>query len=199
MKHSLTSRILLAGFALALMFIASTSEAKIENPTTLYLRRVDGAQNLVATSATINSGGTFTFSDVPPGKYELLIAGSQAYFTAKAAETGNTIILDFDWASNAGTQRDLISTSKSNIRHNGIAAPGGSGGDEHAGAIISTTRSNIKRQSCPINSSSVTSADVGGRTVYCQVIAQDIELTAKFSSPSGRFYGLQCFLHSINH
>jgi len=180
MKDTIKSSFFLAIIAIAFLLTAYPSQGA--ETVHLYLKRVDNGQSWDVKSTTISSNGSFIFKNVPAGNYELVLSGSEQYFTSKAADNLNIIeINDFNWGSSMN--KTLISTSKSNIRHNGIAG-GAAGSEPDSTQAINTTRSNIKHQNCTIAPNGTLSTTDNGKTIYYQVLVKDIVITAT-TSPSG--------------
>jgi hypothetical protein len=103
MKHSFITRFSAASlFILALGIFASSASYGAVNAYLIF-KSSDGK----TFKATPDAGGKFSFTNVQPGTYSLILAGSDEYFAAKSADKDkhkNWIELQsFSWGTSSGT------------------------------------------------------------------------------------------------
>lgn len=154
MKHSTTTRILLAIFALAMVFTTSYSQPAAPIPgCNIIIKKNPGS---VAIQAASNDGkGKYTFNDLKKGSYDILLVAPAEYFAAKKIDTANVLTAEYELVPTPAHQtRAFISTTRSNIKHNkkGIAVQNS---DMQTG---------------------LTKMTVEGKTVYAKVLFEDVNI-----------------------
>jgi hypothetical protein len=163
MKHSF--RILLAAFILIFMALTSVSQAQVQMTYQKIMMVYKGSKPGDIYTSKIGANGEFSFKNVAPDTYQLLIAGNPEYFTAKSADAQNSIEINhFQWGADA------------------VVNPAGGGGSR---ASINTTRSNIKHPAAIIlPPAKLPTITLDGKSCVYQVLADGL-IQSVSSTPSG--------------